>query len=87
MFVLSVYTSKKFLYFLDAYMYISPDNLTIHSKMTEVWSKRRVLLFVFIVKNRNELDFTLKKAKQWNVVYSFTYCSVMDRCRSVLIIS
>ena len=32
--------------------------------MTEVWSKRRVLPFVFIVKNTNELDFTLKKAKQ-----------------------
>ena len=45
-------------------MYIHPDNLTIHLKMTEVWSKRRVLPFVFIVKNTNELDFTLKKAKQ-----------------------
>ena len=59
-------------------MYISPDNLTIHSKMTEVWSKRRVLLFVFIVKNRNELDFTLKKAKQWSrqhARYSLTQIS------------
>ena len=45
-------------------MYIHPDNLTIHLKMTEDWSKRRVLPFVFIVKNRNELDFTLKKGKQ-----------------------
>ena len=78
MFVLSVYTSKKFLYFLDAYMYISPDNLTIHLKMTEVWSKRRVLPFVYIVKNRNELDFTLKKAKQWSrqhARYSLTQIS------------
>ena len=46
--------------------------------MTEVWSKRRVLLFVFIVKNRNELDFTLKKAKQWSrqhARYSLTQIS------------
>ena len=46
--------------------------------MTEVWSKRRVLPFVFIVKNRNELDFTLKKAKQWSrqhARYSLTQIS------------
>ena len=55
---------QNILYFLDAYMYIHPDNLTIHLKMTEDWSKRRVLPFAYIVKKRNELDFTLKKAKQ-----------------------
>ena len=46
--------------------------------MTEVWSKRRVLPFVFIVKNTNELDFTLKKAKQWSrqhARYSLTQIS------------
>ena len=59
-------------------MYIHPDNLTIHLKMTEDWSKRRVLPFVFIVRNRNELDFTLKKGKQWSrqhARYSLTQIS------------
>ena len=32
------------------HIYIHRDIITIHLKMTEVWSKRRVLPFVFIVK-------------------------------------
>ena len=51
MFLLSNYSSKKFLYFLHAHIYIHRDILTIHLKMTEVWLKRCVSPFVFIVKS------------------------------------
>lgn len=55
MFLLSNYSSKNFLYFLHAHINIPRDIHTIHLKMTEVWSKRRLLSFIFIVKSYNNI--------------------------------
>ena len=49
MFLLSVYTSKMF-YASYTHTYVHRDILNTHLKMAEVWSKSRVLLFIFIVK-------------------------------------
>ena len=52
MFLLSVYTSKKFYTsYTHVYIYIHCDILIIHLKITEVWLKCRVLPFIFIVKS------------------------------------
>ena len=50
MFLLTVYISKKF-YVPYRHINIHRDILTIHLEMTKVWSKRLVLLFIFIVKS------------------------------------
>ena len=49
MFLLSVYTSKHLR--LLTRIYIHRYILTILLKMTEVWSKRRVLPLIFVVKS------------------------------------
>ena len=56
MFLYFPFTLPKILNFLHAYIYIHRDILTIPLKMTEVWSKRHVLPFVFIVKRYNIVE-------------------------------
>ena len=58
MFLYFPFTLPKILNFLHAYIsiYIHRVILTVPLKMTEVWSKRHVLPFVFIVKRYNIVE-------------------------------
>ena len=53
MILLSFYTSKNFMLltriYIYIYIYIRREILTVHLKMTKVWSKRRVVPFIFFV--------------------------------------
>ena len=51
MILLSFYTSKNFMLLtrIYIYIYIRREILTVHLKMTKVWSKRRVVQFIFFV--------------------------------------
>ena len=51
MILLSFYTSKNFMLLTRIYIYtyIRREILTVHLKMTKVWSKRRVVPFIFFV--------------------------------------